>query len=181
MMKNIVVFAGNECLQEKEQYYYPLAYTTGQLLAKAGFTVVTGGGPGLMNEVCRGAYEAGGETIGICLNVEGREQSSFLTKKEVFDHLNPRQERLLFFGDGYLALPGGIGSLYEITAVIALKRKKDIPVQRPLIIIDEYYQELRFLMEKMEREGFINHELDTSYEFAKTPQEAVGILIKKMP
>src|SRR3990167_3106322 len=115
--KRVVVFAGNECVKEKEEYYYKIAYETGQLLARGGYLTVTGGGPGLMNEVSRGAVEAGGKTLGICLNVVGRNHSNFLTTREVFDHLNLRQDRLISLADAFIGLPGGVGTLYEIFAV----------------------------------------------------------------
>src|SRR3989344_3567971 len=123
MNKNIVVFAANDDTREKKKYYYGLAYETGKALAEAGFTTVTGGGPGLMNEVARGAYENKGETHGVCLNVKNRIHSSFLTTREMFDLLNPRQDKLLQIADGFISLPGGIGTLYEVVAVLALKRK----------------------------------------------------------
>lgn len=173
MKKKIVVFAGNECRKDREDYYYNLAYRTGKLLAKVGFVVVTGGGPGLMDKVCRGAREAGGQTFGICLNVPGRIHSAYLSQKEMFDTLNPRQERLLSVGDGYLALPGGIGTLYEITAILALKRKNEIPKVRPLIIVDGYFLEFKILMDKMIVEGFTDDSINSLFTIAKTIDEAV--------
>lgn len=179
--KKITVFAGNECQKEKEKYYFSLAYQTGKLLANAGFTVVTGGGPGLMNEVSRGAWENGGETIGICLALANRKHSSYLSFQEMYHQLNKRQERLLALGDGYLALPGGIGTMYEIMAVLALKRKKEIPWEKPFMIIDsKYYQEFRDLLSKMEKEGFVDKDLVLLFSFAETPEEAVISLQKNI-
>jgi hypothetical protein len=173
MSKKIAVFAGNECVKNREQYYYSLAYKTGKLLAEAGFTVVTGGGPGLMDETMRGAHDAGGETIGVCLNIEGRIQSRFITKKILFDHLNPRQEKLLNISDSYIAIPGGIGTLYEVLAVLSLKRKLDIPVDSPLILIDEYFNGFRKFLDFMLEEGFVSSNVEKLFLMVKTPEEAV--------
>ncbi|MBM3282620.1 LOG family protein [Candidatus Gottesmanbacteria bacterium] len=173
MQKKIVVFAGNECKKEKETYYYLLAYTTGKLLAEAGFIAVTGGGPGLMNEVSRGAIEAGGETIGVCLNVPGRKHSAFLTKRIMFEKLTPRLEKLISLADGFLALPGGIGTLHEIAVVLALKRKNEIAWDKPLIIIDKYYQEFNIHLEKMKNEGFVDDYLDSLYIIAGSAKDAL--------
>ncbi len=173
MQKKIVVFAGNECSVEKEKYYYPLAYKTGKLLAKSGFTVVTGGGEGLMNEVMRGAFEAGGKTIGIRLNIAGRKHSEFVTKTLLFSDLNARQEEILRIGDGYLTLPGGVGTLYEMFAVLALKRKGELSERKPLIIIDGYYKEFEILMNKMYAEGFAEKKINSFYKMVDSPEEAV--------
>ena len=178
MKKKVVVFAGSECNPKREKYYYSLAYKTGKLLAEAGFVVVTGGGPGLMNEVSHGATDAGGKTVGVCLEIAGRIQSKYLSEKFIFTHLGPRQDKLLELGDGYLALPRGIGTLHEVVAVLALKRKNEIPPNKPLIIIDGYYQEFRELLEKMQQEGFITEDLYSLFAIVKTPEEAIKLLLR---
>lgn len=176
--KKIVVFAGNECRKDLEEYYHALAYKTGELLSQAGFVVVTGGGQGLMNEVCRGAIETGGETIGICLELKTRQNSSFLTTRESYHHLRPRQDRLISLADAFIALPGGIGTLYEIFAVLALKRKFELERKIPLIIIDDYFHELKILFDKIIELGFANTDIKSLYKIVKTPQQGVDKLKK---
>lgn len=180
MNKKIVIFAGNDAVKEREKYYFDLAYQTGKLLAEKGFVVVSGGGPGLMNEVSKGAYEAGGHTIGICLEIAGREHSKFLKEKEVFHELRERQARLISFADGFLALPGGIGTLYEIAEILALKRKYEISQSVPVILVDRYYKDFQIMMNKMENEGFAPTYLKTMYDVVDTPSEAVATLINKL-
>lgn len=176
MKKKIAVFAGNECIKERESYYYDVAYKTGKFLAQAGFIVVTGGGPGLMDETMRGAYDAGGKTIGVCLHIEGRLQSKYITNKFIYDHLNPRQEKLLSISDGYIAIPGGIGTLYEVLAVLALKRKLDIPVDKPMILIDEYFNGFRGFLNFMIKEGFVTSNVERLFLMVKTPEDAINEL-----
>lgn len=176
MKKKIVVFAANECVKEKKKYYYSLAYNTGKLMAINNFITVTGGGPGLMNEVMRGAYEAGGETIGVRLSVPGRKHSQFTTEFLLFSDLNLRQTKLLGMADGFLALPGGVGTLYEIFAVVALKRKGELEKNKPLILIDGYYEEFELLMGKMYKEGFAAKEVKSFYKRVSSPKEAIKLL-----
>lgn len=177
-MKKIVVFAGNDCLFEREKYYYSLALTTGRLLAENGFTVVSGGGPGLMNEVMRGAYQAGGKTIAVCLEVAGRKHTEFATEKYFYQSLPQRQGKLLSYADAFLSLPGGIGTLYEIAAVLALKRKKEINKDLPLILLSDYFQKFQNLLGFMREEGFINNDLLNYYQIALNSQKAVDLLKK---
>jgi len=174
--KHIVVFAGNECVAAKEKYYYGLAYEMGKLLAQAGYVTVTGGGPGLMDQVSRGAVENGGVTIGIKLSVAGRIHSTFLTTSELFEHLAPRQERLLSLGDAFIALPGGVGTFYEVFQVIALKRKLDIEESKPMILVDEFFDQFEQLMNHVIQHGFAPPTIQKLYILLKTPQDAVKIL-----
>lgn len=171
-----MVFAGNECIAAKEKYYYWLAYNTGKLLAENNFITVTGGGPGLMNEVMKGAIDAGGETIGIRLNVAGRKHSQFVTKSLIFDDLNKRQEELLNMADGFIALPGGVGTFYEIFAVLALKRKGELDRRSPMILVDEYFDVFETLMNTMYKEGFAENKIKSFYERVETAKEVIKIL-----
>lgn len=175
-MKKIVVFAGNECVKEKEEYYYSLAYKLGKLLAENNFITVTGGGPGLMNEVMKGAFENKGKTISICLDVPGRKHSIYASEKIIYENLNKRQEKLLGMADGFLVLPGGVGTFYEIFAVLALKRKGELDKNKPLIFVGGYYDEFDLLMNKIYKEGFAQEKVKSFYERAVTPEEAIKIL-----
>lgn len=172
-----MVFAGNDYRLDKESYYVSMAYDLGKILAQNDFTVVTGGGPGLMDAVSRGAYENDGKTIGICLNVAGRNHTKALSTKMTYDHLGPRQDKLISLGDAYLALPGGAGTLYEISAVIALKQKGELDPKKPLILISDFYKEFESAMRKMFQEGFVTRSLSELFYLENTPREAVDRLV----
>lgn len=173
MKKKIVVFAGNECVKEKEEYYYSSAYETGKLLSQAGFIVVTGGGPGLMNQVMKGAYENGGKTIGICLVNPQILHSAYVSQKLMYKNLNKRQEKLLSIADGFISLPGGVGTFYEIFAVLALKRKGELDKHKPMLLVDRYYDEFEVLMDKMHKEGLAEKEIKTFYSRVDSPEEGM--------
>lgn len=173
-MKNkIVVFAANDCIKAKEALYYGMAYRTGKLLAENGFTVVTGGGPGLMNEVMKGAIEAKGETIGVRLDVPGRLHSAYATRIFLYTDLLKRLKKLISLADGFIALPGGIGTLNEIIAVLALKRKGELEKMKPLILIGEVYENLPLFLKYFINDGLVIKDIDSYYILAKTPEEAL--------
>ncbi len=173
MKKKIVVFAGNECLKEKEEYYYSLAYETGKLLAENNFITVTGGGPGLMDRVMKGAFENGGETYAVRLNLTGRKHSEYVTNFISFDDLNKRQDELLKMADGIISLPGGVGTFYEVFAVLALKRKGEYDKNKPLILVGDYFSEFEKLMGKMFKEGFAQKDLKSFYTKVSFCEEAI--------
>jgi uncharacterized protein (TIGR00730 family) len=179
LMKNrVVVFAGNSCLEKNEKKYYSVAYETGKLLAENKYVTVTGGGPGLMNETLKGSYENGGETISVQLQIKGTNHSKYYNKKFSFIKLKNRQAKLFELADAFIALPGGIGTFYEVFEVLALKRKKEITSKAPLILIGKYFEKFREIINTMKSEGFIYFETDNLFNIVNTPSEAIMILKK---
>jgi len=177
LMKNVVVFAGNECVKEREDYYYRLAYDTGIVLAKNGFVTITGGGPGLMNEVMRGAVSTGGKTIAVCLEISGRKHTLFATEKTVYHSLSDRQNKLLSLGEAFISLPGGIGTLFEITQVLAMKRKEEISRDLPLILIgNPHFSNFNSLIRYLNKDGFVPPQITDFYRTVDNPQQAVDLL-----
>lgn len=176
MIKRVVVFCGNGCGEAKKDYYHNLSYSTGKALAKAGYTTVTGGGTGLMDEVMRGAYEAGGKTVGICLVKEGRKQSPFIKERENYNTLAKRQERLIECGDAFIALPGGYGTLLEITEVIDRKKLEEINRKTPVVLLTSYFDPLLLLFNHMFLEGFVEEFTYNLYKQIETVPGAIAYL-----
>ena len=180
MKKKISLFAGNGCAKEKEAEYFSMAHRMGTLLAENDFVTVTGAGAGLMEEAMRGAFEAGGETAGVVLNFKGRKPSRYLKDSTVFDTLAPRQDKLVKDGDAYIALPGGVGTFYEIFNILAFKRLNEIPHKKPFILVGAYYNMFEDMLKKMQSEGFVEKEIFSYYDRAETPEEALTILKRKI-
>ncbi|MCJ7695360.1 MAG: LOG family protein [Anaerolineaceae bacterium] len=113
----ITVFGGAST-QAGEQLYED-AQNLGKLLGEAGYDVVTGGYIGTMEAVSRGAAEAGSHVIGVtCRDIESWRsvKANAWVKQEIkFDTLNQRLNKLIDICDGAIALPGGIGTLVEIS------------------------------------------------------------------
>ncbi len=174
LRKNVVVFAGSECAGPGKEGYEAMAYELGGLLGAAGCAVVTGAGPGLMDACCRGAQSTGGKTIGIGLDLPGRHQSLFVSELEVISNLGPRQEHLLALGDAYVALPGGVGTFYEVLHVLALKRVGELPAGKPLVLIGEYFSPLITLLGQSIAEGFMPAAAAAYCRAVASPAEAAG-------
>jgi uncharacterized protein (TIGR00730 family) len=101
--------------------YYQLARALGRSLAEAGFVVMTGGGPGIMEAANRGAKEGGGETIG-CNIVLPREQkpNPYLDRFVEFDHFFVRKVMLIKYSCAFVVMPGGFGTLDEAFEALTL-------------------------------------------------------------
>jgi len=175
-MKAVVVFAGNRYPKNQEKYFLDLAYQTGRLLALSDFLVVTGAGPGLMDAVLKGTSEAGGETMGVALNLEGREHSVHAQKIISFDNISDRQQELINIGDAFLVLPGGIGTLHEACDVIVQKKLKIISPEKKLIFVGDYYKDLIKIFNKITDDGFSNTPLQNFFHFVNDLPEAISLL-----
>lgn len=101
--------------------YYKLGLEVGDALAREGYAVITGGGPGIMEAISRGAKEAGGESIG-CNIVLPHEQmpNPYLTRVVTFYYFFVRKVMLVKYSYGFVILPGGIGTLDEMAEALTL-------------------------------------------------------------
>lgn len=105
----------------KEHPFYKLGMELGKRLAEEGFVVVTGGGPGIMEATSRGAFEAGGLTVGanIILPHEQR-PNSYLTRSMTFYYFFVRKLILIKYSSAYIVMPGGFGTLDEMMEAVML-------------------------------------------------------------
>jgi uncharacterized protein (TIGR00730 family) len=135
--------------------YYRLGREVGGLLARAGFTVMTGGGPGIMEAANRGAQEAGGHSIGCNIELP-REQrpNPYLDRWITFEHFFVRKVMLVKYSYAFIALPGGFGTLDEIFETATLIQTQKIR-EFPLILMGSvFWRPLQdFLDKRLVAEG----------------------------
>lgn len=131
--------------------YYHIGRAVGAELAKAGFTVMTGGGPGIMEAANRGAKEIGGRSIG-CNIVLPREQkpNPYLDQWITFRYFFVRKVMLVKYSYAFIAMPGGFGTLDEIFETATLIQTGKIR-EFPLVLMGrEFWQPLlEFLTDRM--------------------------------
>jgi uncharacterized protein (TIGR00730 family) len=107
--------------------HYALAHEVGARLAAAGFTVMTGGGPGLMEAANRGAREAGGRSVGCNIELpREQEPNAYLDRWITFRHFFVRKVMLVKYSYAFVALPGGFGTLDEIFETATLVQNEDL-------------------------------------------------------
>lgn len=107
--------------------YYALARETGRLLAEVGFTVMTGGGPGIMEAANRGAKDAGGKTIGCNIELPIEQlPNRYLDRWILFRHFYVRKVMLVKYSYAFVVMPGGFGTLDEAFETVTLIQTRKI-------------------------------------------------------
>ncbi|MDS1142114.1 TIGR00730 family Rossman fold protein [Pusillimonas sp. SM2304] len=115
--------------------YYAISEALGARLAKAGLTVIAGGGPGIMEAANKGAFQAGGNSIGLNIKLPREPQNnSYQTHSLNFDYFYSRKATFFMHSAAYIALPGGFGTLDELFEVMTLVQTRKVP-PAPIILI----------------------------------------------
>jgi len=138
-----VTFFGSARLAEDSPYYIQARTLAGKL-AERGYTVVTGGGPGIMQGANQGAYEAGGESVGLNIQLPNEQRINPYVKRSMsFNYFFSRKVMLNFSAEAFIFFPGGYGTLDEffdlVTAVQTGKHERNVPI---LMIGRAYWEPL---------------------------------------
>jgi hypothetical protein len=163
---------------EEGHRYYGLAREAGRLLAEAGFTVMTGGGPGIMEAANRGAKDIGGRSIGCNIKLpEEQEPNPYLDEMVEFNHFYVRKVMLVKYSYAFIAMPGGFGTLdeiFETATLIQTGKIKDFPV---VLVGSEYWRPLvDFMRDTLAAERTISAEDLNVVQVVDDPQDAVGLI-----
>ncbi|MBL8385326.1 MAG: TIGR00730 family Rossman fold protein [Burkholderiales bacterium] len=115
--------------------YYALAETIARKLSDAGFSVISGGGPGVMEAANRGAYEGKSAAVGLNIELPREQQSNgFQNVSLYFKHFFARKYMFVKFACAYVVMPGGFGTLDELTEALALIQTRKAP-RMPIILV----------------------------------------------
>lgn len=160
--------------------YYALTRELGARIAQAKFTVMTGGGPGLMEAANRGAKEANGISIG-CNIILPREQNPnhYLDKWVEFRYFFVRKVMLVKYSYGFVAAPGGFGTLdelFEVATLIQTGKIKNFPVV--LLGVRYWSPLLDFLGKSLLPEAAIDARDINQMLLTDSPSEAVSFILK---
>jgi len=146
-------------------------------IAEGGHTLVWGGSDkGTMKVIADAAQEAGGKIVGI--SVENFRHSARKNADEmiVAKDLSERKAILLARSDAVVVLPGGLGTLDEVSEVVELKKQGFHKKKVVILNVANFYEGLKIQMARMDKEGFIPHALAELVHFATTPKEVMDYL-----
>jgi uncharacterized protein (TIGR00730 family) len=155
---------------------YAQARELGRLLAEAGFTVCSGGFGGSMEAVSRGAREGGGQTIGVTVDVFRRSGNAWLDEEVRTESIFRRIEHMVTIAHGFVTLPGGAGTLAEMSLTMNLLYVGALS-PKPLVLLGPDWQALMdFFFARL-------HGSDPERQlltYAATPAEAAAILTERL-
>lgn len=158
--------------------YYRLGMEVGGALADAGFTVMTGGGPGIMEAASRGAKEAGGRTVGCTIRIDEEEQANaYLDTCKEFNYFFVRKVMLVKYSYGFIVMPGGYGTLdevFETATLVQTGKIEDFPIV--LMGADFWQPMLGFMEETLVAQGMIDSEDFDAITVTDDAQEAAALI-----
>lgn len=176
----VCIFASSSSRIPEE--YNAAAQKLGSLLAAAGIEVVFGGGGiGLMGKVADAVVAGGGKITGVIpgfMNDEGWGHKG-LSGMIITGDMGERKKKMFALSDAVIALPGGVGTLEELTEAITLKQLSLL--DGPIIIINTrgYYDSLIRFLDNMVDDNFLRKEHKGIWEVVNTPEEALAALNRK--
>jgi len=159
--------------------YYQMARRMAYLLGKKKFTVITGGGPGIMEAANRGAYEAGAESVGLNIQLPHEQILNKYTQKSMgFHYFFTRKTMLTAPSHGFLYYPGGFGTLdefFEVMDMVELGKMPHVPVG---VVDKTFWQPLVNFLEKSSiREiGALTQKHMELFKIINTPEEAMKVI-----
>lgn len=157
---------------------YEMAEKMARLLVQAGYAVITGGGPGLMEAANKGAIEAGGESAGLHIHLPLEQKSNdYINLRTEYRYFFVRKLMFVKYAMAYVALPGGFGTIDEISEALVLiqtRRIKPFPI---VLIGKEFWSGLvEWMKASMIKQGFVAEEDMDLLTILDAPEEAVAYI-----
>jgi uncharacterized protein (TIGR00730 family) len=172
---------GSARLKEGSEYY-ELARRTSQQFAKAGFGIITGGGPGIMEAGNRGAKDAHGKSVGLCITLPFEERPNPYVDSLYhfrFDYFFARKVMFVKYAQGFVVFPGGFGTLDEVFEALTLvqtQKIKSIPV---ILMGSSFWSGLiDWMKETLVKQGTISEADLNLFHVCDDPDDAVACLKK---
>ena len=167
---------------KEDHPYYQLAMKVAEGLGRAGYGVISGGGPGIMEAANRGAKATGAPSVGLNIVLpHEQEPNSYIDmdKSVDFDYFFVRKVMFVKYSQGFVVMPGGFGTLDECFEALTLIQTKKIG-QFPVVLVGrEYWQGLLdWIKNTLEADGFISPEDDDLFQLVDTAEEAVDAIDK---
>ena len=163
--------------------YYEASVECGRLLTEHGYGVISGGGPGIMEAANKGAYEAGGKSVGLNIELPFEQfHNKYIDRDKLleFDYFFVRKVMFMKYSQGFIVLPGGFGTLDESFEAITLIQTGKI-ARFPIVFLGkEYWKGLfEWVEEKMlKQEHNISPDDLNLYRVVDTAEEAVGHIVR---
>lgn len=168
-------------LPEDNKYYMKARELASRIVDELGLTVVSGGGPGIMEAANRGAYDAKGDSVGMAIQLPREQHTNhYVTRSADFYYFFSRKMALTFTARAYVYFPGGFGTLDELFEILNLQKTGKIPKLPVILIGKSYWQPLhRFLEQVVYENKMINRADLDAYHITDDLDEVLDIIAGK--
>lgn len=163
---------------KEDDIWYKKAVKTAKLLAQKGYTIITGGGPGIMEAANKGASEIGAESIGLNIELpEEQKPNPYIKTLISFRYFFTRKVMFVKYTKGFIIFPGGFGTLDEFTEAITLIQTKRIH-KFPVVLMDDEYWDgfIKWMSDILLKRGYIEKEDLKIFKVVNEPEEALKII-----
>lgn len=160
--------------------YCQLAHDVAHELSKMGFAIITGGGPGIMRAANKGAFEAGGKSIGVNITLPHEQRvNAFVTATLQCRYFFVRKVLLVRYSEAYIIFPGGFGTLDEFFELITLLQTGKM-IERPVILVGSSFWSgmIEWCRNHLLTEKMINESELTRIKIVDTAEEVTSLLRK---
>jgi uncharacterized protein (TIGR00730 family) len=176
--RGVSVFGSARTREDDEMY--KAAHETSRLLAEAGFEIITGGGPGIMQAANQGAFEAGKVSVGCNIELPFEQVANpYLTKSLSFKYFFVRKTMFIKYSNAYIIFPGGFGTmdeLFEALTLIQTRKIRNFPV---VLFGSQYWRGLlAWLTSTMLNEKNINPEDLGLIHLTDSPKDATDFIVR---
>lgn len=160
--------------------YYKIAENTAALLAKNGYAVITGAGPGIMEAANKGAKKAGGESIGLNILIPTMQKpNKYVTRLLEFKYFFCRKVMFAKYSKAFVVFPGGFGTLDELFEAITLVQTKRVDPFPVILVGRDYWKGMiSWLKNTVLPEGAIEKKDMEIFSVVDTPQEVMAAINK---
>lgn len=158
--------------------HYRFAEQVARLLVRAGYAVITGGGPGVMEAANRGAFEEGGESVGLSIELPFEEApNEFIKTKVDFRYFFVRKVTFVKYSSAFVILPGGFGTLDELFESLTLIQTQKIKPFPVILVGDGFWEGLLGWVREVliPKKMIMEKDLDV-LKMANTPEEVITII-----
>lgn len=176
-LKNDVTILGTKSLLPGSPYYQA-AYELGKILGSHKHTVITGGGPGVMEAANKGAFETGGDSVGINIRLGDMERSNNYITKSI-DFFFPFVRKLIITApsEAFVFFPGGFGTLHQLFELLTLQETKKMDALPIILYGREFWQPMADIIHKLFTEfKTINQSDETLVRFIDSPEEILKFI-----
>ncbi len=176
-VRNVVSIFGSKRLGENHPFY-KLAYRTSYYLAKKGYTIITGAGPGIMEAANKGAKEAGKESWGLNILIpEQQKPNPYVSHMIEFRYFFVRKVMFVKYSKAMIFFPGGYGTYDELFESLSLVQTHRIEPMPLILMYRKFWRGLEnWLKESGFKEGTLVRDDLKLFAFAQTPQQAHKII-----